>query len=71
MEQRSRRSDPPAVATAKAAGVASAVALSLLLSPFFIGSLLAVAALVSGSRRRDRRRTLEADSHGEEGGRTA
>jgi hypothetical protein len=51
MEQRSRRSAPPALTAAKVAGVTSVGLLSLLLNPFFVGCVVAVAALVGRSRQ--------------------
>lgn len=55
--ERSRASASPGVTAAKVAGVTSVGVLSLLLNPFFIGSLVAVAALVgtsSGGQQRSR-----------------
>ena len=52
MTQRSGPRASSSKTATKVAGVASIGLLSLLLNPFFIGSVVAVAALVSGANRK-------------------
>jgi hypothetical protein len=58
----STRSPSPVGIAVKLAGVASIGALSLLLNPFFIGSVVAVAALVGGPRFQEQRSRSERHS---------
>lgn len=69
MEPRGRRSASRALTAAKVAGVTSAGLLSLLLNPFLIGSVVAVAALVGGPKHREQgsrspKRSSQVEQHG-------